>query len=438
MIERKLNIFLRLLSRFFCVSSSRRRGSRNINRELDSRLRGNDTRVIVTIIFFLFFFVTSCSSTTSTTNEAGTSIGNPVEPTPTPTASKLTFTTSSSSSSSNDASLNFAITASEDYCRESGFTNFTGAQSQHCTGTPVGYNMGILGIYLVECHDKEGNPVLCDSSDLYSVHKRIKVYDGDQVNLEIGEDDEEFSGDLEDISDDMTITGIQFVLAHFGQKTNSEDVSETEAAKVAEHMQGITYRICTSPHEEIDDEDLMEERCGNKNAELGHNLVDMDGDGDFGFFDLSSMTASSVSEASSEPTSGYDVFTDASISNQVIMFVEPDDDSGLDQSVSWTDGEFYDVEGYFAPIFSLAEITEVEEDKYYEIAVSINIDDTFEWVDGADGSSPTAATCVQAVTDVECSPDTDPGSVGVYNPYYDSLFLPASPETSVTVTEIEE
>ena len=64
--------------------------------------------------------------------------------------------------------------------------------------------------------------------------------------------------------------------------------------------------------------------------------------------------------------------------------------------------------------------------------LTLNVLAVFQFPDGPAGDAP---ACVAAVTDVPCVPDTDPDTVGIYHPFYDSA--DAAPFSNVTVSASE-
>lgn len=162
---------------------------------------------------------------------------------------------------------------------------------------------------------------------------------------------------------------------------------------------------------------------------MGDYLVDMDDDGTFGFMVVANDgTTTTITEGTTRP-SGYD-YNDPVFAAQQVSF--------LQNGEEYTSADFYDVAGYFAPIFSFSSTQSMDSDNDYQIDVSFTITDSFEWHDGADSGVPDSSICVDAISDQTCSPDKDPSTVGVYDPFYDDAFLPNVPDVTVSLGELHE
>lgn len=333
------------------------------------------------------------------------------------------FTTGSGSTSN----LSAAVTVSDDYCVEASENEPTGSETQSCTATPENYNLGILAIYLVDCVDADGVSVACSSDDFASVGSRTAIYNGDQVDTVISAEGDDFDGEFTDIEGTVNVGGVQVVTAYVEQNFPA---SGDEADKVMEDLQGKAYRICLTD-ENLVDEDTMETRCGLSDARKGDYLVDLDGDGVFGYID--NVTADSLEEVSTRPAD-YNNFNDDHFASNQVCFR----DEGGDCSDEYTSETFYGVANYFAPIMSLSEVATLDQDALTAVTVTLDITDTFLWTDGADSELADADTCVGEISD-ECVQgsfdDSDSGSVGVYNIFYDTAFLPQVPTITVEVDD---
>lgn len=340
----------------------------------------------------------------------------------------LNFSTSGGSSSSVSA----LVTITEDYCEEATENEPTGSETQYCTGTPDNYNMGILAIYLLDCKNADSESIVCGSSSVSSI-TRTTLYDGTQVDMTISNSGGSFTGTIEEITEDVSVGGIQVVTSYIEQVFPTEG---DEANKVMASLRGTTYRICQTPD---DDSDNMETRCGHADAQRGDYLVDLDDDGTFGF--ITNVTETEFEESDTRPDS-YDNFNDENFTRQDVCFnsfIEDDDFDCSNEYTTGTDG-FYSIAGFFAPILPTSSVQSLSVNGSYAISIEFDITDTFAWTDGADGPVADGDTCVGAISS-ECEEDSeddsDSGSPGVYNTFYDTAFLPLVPSVEVTIAESE-
>lgn len=356
----------------------------------------------------LFLISASCgsSSSTSTSNMS------------------LSFAESTSNSAFLTRALNkayAAVTASDSHCEDFGSSK----ETQQCSATPNGYNLGVLAIYATNC-TVDGTSDTCDATGAI-VNERFELYNGTQIDVDTGDD---FSGDMNELTDGYELSGIQVVTAYIEQTLPNSSL-------VQEDLRGVTYRICITDQDEIDSDVSMETRCGHEDAQIGDYLIDLDGDGVFGFID--NVDEDSLEESDTRPTS-YSDYNDSNFTNGGVCFGGVGgvaEGEGCDEE--YTDGvDIYDTAGYFAPLMSLSSVQTVDSSATYDVTVTFNIADTFEWTDGSDGTIPSDDVCVGAISDqcVEGSEDdTDPDTVGTFNIFYDSAFLPAAPTASVSITE---
>lgn len=364
----------------------------------------------------------------SAATEVGTSMGNPSLP-----KTSVTFVASTSGESSTRA-----LSASADYC-----TPYTegGAQSQKCLVTPQHYGLGILAMFLVECVDADGIVVLCSSSDVTGVSQRRTLYDGDQVDLDLTTEAAAFSGTLNDVEAAIDVGGLQIVTAYVEAEFPDAANSPSEATKLAETVQGVAARICTTPHDGVSAEQMVG-RCGNAEARTGDFLVDQDGSGTLGFIDF--WTQSPVDTATRPEL--YETFIGDNVFNTgTARYLN----AVLDPNPELTSSDYYAVAGYFAPILPLTSLISYEDSGEYALHVAFDISDTLAFIDGNASLIFDNPVCVASLEGSVCvadgsepaefgvydpaDGDSDPASVGVFNPYYDGGFLPLLPSTTITV-----
>lgn len=325
------------------------------------------------------------------------------------------------------------VTPSESYCVESGENAGSGSLTQTCTATPDDYNLGILAIYLVDCQDASSTSVTCDaSSGFTTVNARVEIYKGSQVDMSVTNTASTFSGSLTSLSSSATVGGIQIVTAYYIEQKFPAD-GTTEGDKIMSALRGESYRICTTP----DGDANMATRCGQSDAEMGDYLIDLDDDATFNY--MSAPDAATVSEVTTgRPASYDDEFNDSHFSDHQVCF------AGSACEYEYTETSWYDVAGHFALLIPVgASVATLDASKSYTLSGSINIANTFQWTDGADAELADASTCVEALIPPDtCASlgktDKDSGSVGVYNPFYDTAFLPQGAGGTVTISESAE
>jgi hypothetical protein len=362
------------------------------------------------------------------TTEIGTSMGNPVLP-----KTSVTFVASTGGEASTRA-----LSASADNC-----TPYTedGAQSQKCLVTPQRYGLGILAMSLVECVDADGIAVLCSSSDVTGISRRRTLYDGEQIDLDLTTEASAFSGTLNDVEAGIEVGGLQIVTAYIEMGFPDAEASPSEAAKLAESVQGVDARICTTPHDGVSTE-TMAGRCGSSEARMGDFLVDQDGSGTLGFIDFWSHSAV---DTATRPEL-YETFIGDNVFNTgTARFLN----AVLDPNPEITSSDFYAVAGYFAPILPLTTLVSYENSGEYALHVTFDISDTSAFIDGNASLIFGDPVCVAALEGSACvadgsepaefgvydpaDGDSDPSSVGVFNPYYDGGFLPLLPSATISV-----
>lgn len=321
------------------------------------------------------------------------------------------------------------VTASSSDCTPIAFdTDQHVAVSQECSVTPADYELGILAVYLISCADGAGDASVCQPKDISGITARATLYDGEQVDVAVTADGVGFPEELAVLSDGTTMTagGLQVVTAYVGQKFPDAATDPGEAAKVAPYLQGKVFRICTTP--EAVGEEVMLARCGNAKAKLGDLLVDLDGDGAFGFVNLDTL-AEGFAEETSTPPEDYTGFVDWFLTNveggAVSLYTSTDD---------------YATEGYFAQMWPFESLVNADDATSNVFDVTVGIADTVSFTDGRAGRSGSGGdTCVSALFEAGCRMgDDDPASVGVYDPYYDSGLTVQAPLPSVTVEQSAE
>lgn len=368
------------------------------------------------------------------TTEVGTTMGNPILP---KTALSFLATTGDTT-----ATASRALTASQSYCTP---YEEDGAQSQECLLTPHGYNMGILAVYLIECTDASGTILPCDATAVTTISQRRTLYDGDQLDLSIGEDSSEFGATLSDVEAGITVGGIQVVTAYVEQSFPTTDSNATEAAKLDTTVQGITAKICMTSEDAVDATTMLA-RCGNAEARRGDFLLDQDDNGTSGFVDYLSQSAE-VHDSETRPEN-YEDFVGSNL-----FYSGEARYTTIEPNPEFTTTDFYAVAGYFAPILPLSETVAYENGGDYAFRIAFDISNTISFIDGRGSSTFDNPICVAALADTACvadgvgqsgddrgaigvydpaDGDSDPASVGVFNPYYDSGFKPLLPDVSVT------
>lgn len=370
-----------------------------------------------TLVIAVLFLALSCG-------RAGTKVSNPAPETPknTITFATVTSDTSSEASTSPAPSIKTAITSvaaatrkvvtpSESYCSAS-----PTAETQICSITSGTFHAGILAIDFNECVDSDGAITTCRPGFInFENTQRLSLYNAAQVDMTFDTAGVEFGGDLAEITGDISMGGVQIVLAYFGETFPSNGA---EAEKIIESLRGKTYRVCTTPDDQVDDATMLT-RCGNAEAQEGDfMLVNSDGT-TTAFFDETAVTAASIGTTTTRPAD-YSRFN-LEFYSQITL----SDDQ-------YTTTAFYGVAGYFAPLFPTTDLISLSTGLFYDVALTLNVFAGFQFTDGAAGDNP---PCVSAVSDVPCVPDTDPDTAGVYHPFYDSA--DAAPFSAVTVSVTE-
>jgi hypothetical protein len=369
---------------------------------------------INTVYLFVFviavIFMTSCFKSDSLINdgsseinesvyEIGTITGNPKPP-----ANKkfLTF----SAAINDDEVLSF-----ENACMPFYQNDVILIQSQVCSATPNGVTLGIQSIKVLSCDNGK-----CDKNT-----QAVTKYDwydaGDEIlRVSISESVTNFTGALNEITD-VNIGAIQPVFVYYESQFYTENESPTEAEKITPLLHGVSYRICMLNHKEVT-QDMMKIACDNYDAEYGDYLLDVDGDGVFGYLVPGKDELREVSERPKNYTNLKYKLGFMNL-NRILS------DEFYHQDL--TDEE----EAMFAPILPV-------EAQSFDIASSIHmsfdITNTFRFIDGLNKKSVAdGEVCLGSLYKDECGDiNSDPFTSNVYHPMFDEA-LPLIPEASVVV-----
>lgn len=367
---------------------------------------GNGTSTIKTL---LTFKTTSSSSASTTASETSASLAEDETLTAAETAIETNSVSDSASeevAETNSVTEESTVTANEEdsawpyeRCYAKNTDGSPGAETQRCLVTPEHYDMGVRKISLMKCFS--GTEVVPCVFGEYDASETYVLYDGEQVNVNVDDGGSEFGETLGEITADFTAGGIIIETAYVQQMFPVTGNAESE--RVAEHLKGKNYRLCT---------DAENGDCGNDQAQSGDLLVDGDGDGTLGFLDLLHTTADSLGEGVKRSASygAPDYAAQYMVSSNKLSEIVVAFDSVVT----------------FAPGFS------------YDIAVSFDISDTMIFTDG-NAAARDHDVCAQGIAAYLCvNGDDDPYSIAVYNPYYDAGLVPVPPHPSATATPVEE
>lgn len=345
--------------------------------------------------------------------ELGTIVGSPTGT----KNSMLTIKTLSATDATSEDS-------SDEKCRSDSGEN-ANPNTQKCVGTPQEYLANISAIYLVSCLDGAGLSVACNSPAVAAIGERVPVHTKDLTELKADDAGATIEISLVGLDTERGFGGLQFVTQFIEQKFPSD--SDPDADRITAHLRGKAYRMCTTPHDVVSQED-MAALCGQAEARRGDLLFDIDGDGAYGFADVDMLAADAVTETVTRPDR-YEIFVALDLVSGTRAY------SGHPE-FEYSDGaSFGGVAGYFAPIFSFASVTSISPDASYDVTASLDFRNTFEFKDGA-VSHGDADICVEALADEACpNGDDDPASVGQYNPFYDGLLVFKTPTIDVTFAE---
>lgn len=378
------------------------------------------------LIALVFCFAINACATSSSLDiptedekvpEVGTSSGNPSLP-------KTTITMKSFGPETNSGPAFLVGNSSHPYCSPFIGNEQWGHETQLCHVRPQKYQMGILAIDLIEC-TKDGAVSTCQGAD--TISKRVRIYSGSQVNQLIDNAGVSFDGTLTEPAEDLQVGGIQVVVAHIMQYFPEETGNKVEAAKLHPSVQGMHSLLCTTPENEVTDE-VMQERCLNVQAQRGDILIDQNHDGTSGFFFVGDVGLDINYEIPLRPKRyedivGHNGFMDGNINSTTI---EP--------TPEFTDGSFYDIPGYYAPVLSLKTVVNHKADTGLNYLVAFKLDETIGFLDGFGSMHrQKKPVCVAAIADSGCPHgDDDPKSVGIYDPRADGVYQIRTPQVEIT------
>lgn len=363
---------------------------------------------------------------------AGTNVGNPTPPRNLTVTIKTTERILSDLASS-EASAQMTSTLSGDSshdqvssCRilESNVLptvpfQVTPPRSQICRVTPQGFKLRVLAMWLNECADANGTPAICKLPLTGTrVEKRTEIFRSSGVDVEVTADGVVFPAELVSPLAPTEIGGFQMALAYVENRFPDEASDPEEASLVMPFLRGKAFRICTLPEDHTTAAYRLE-NCGNAEVHFGDLLVDADDDGTFGFIDITALQPDVVVETTVRPEK-YLSFQDGGIQKHLQSFIN----IGMQGK---TDASYFSVDGVYAPTFPAESITHYLPETGKGVTVNFNIR-SVQFVDGARYEMKLRnGLCVSALSSEPCDPDDDPASVGIYNPYYDGMFVPRPP-----------
>ena len=214
-----------------------------------------------------------------------------------------------------------------------------------------------------------------------------------------------------DIEEEIQVGGIQIVTAYLKQDFPGEE-DLINSSYVTEKLQSSSYMICASP---------VEGDCGVENAVNSDFLIDINGDGEFGYIDTGTLSESVIEETEIRPVDyvfNYKINEGSSLSD-------------YQYGMEFTTEDSYGVAGYYAPILPLTEVQTLNANSGYSIEVTLFTDKTFKFIDGSQDEN-IEGVCVQKLSKKHaCEVDADEGSPGVFHPYFDRFFYIAKPSTEV-------
>lgn len=357
------------------------------------------------------------------TEVVGTNVGNPT----TPTKNSVMFITSTDVQGIDDVVIDVAAneaadpTQSEIPASNEAFPVASegcmpiiqpekGLVSQQCHVTPE-LRMGVAALWLVDCADADGVPIFCHHKLATSVTQRVELYNGEPVDMAISSTGTELA--VNDIAETITARGLQMVTTYLEVKLPDTD-------KMISYLRGKSFHICTSS--DLLDAATREAYCdGTSGIQFGQVTFDIDGDGIFGFIDLTTLT-SDFAEETLEPPSDpkYDEFANSFLRVLKLEATSLDIAPGY---YPFTDTSFYDVAGFYAPLIPTFSSQEISPDATHKFTVSFDVTDVLKYVDGMMGHILGLPVCVEGVIPdkTTCNGTTsDEGSFGTYNPYYDA------------------
>lgn len=349
--------------------------------------------------------------------EVGTNVGNPT----TPTKNSVVFITSTEVQDIDEVIVDSGIPVSSEAPPVANegcmpiIQSDNGLVSQQCYVTPDELHMGVAALWLVDCADANGAAVFCHNKLATSVIQRVELYNSEPVDVVISSTGMELSS-VNDISETITARGVQMVTTYIGIKL-------PDSEKIISYLRGKSLRICTTP-DELDDE-MREAYCGTPGVQFGQVTFDINGDGIFGYIDMTTLTPDFAEETSASPSDGeYDEFVDSFL-NTLKKNVTP---MGY---YPFTDISFDGGAGFYAPLIPTFSPQEISTDTVHKFTVSFDITNVIKYVDGMMAKFLGQATCVEGVVPdkTTCNGTTsDEGSFGTYNPFYDAGLYSDSPK----------
>lgn len=296
------------------------------------------------------------------------------------------------------------------------------AATQHCSAAAYTYNLGVIQIDAMQCTDEEHPDRIC-AAQLSDGVVIEPIFAGDLVNVKITAEKTIFPAELIPLTRDMSLGAVRITMAYFELVIPTPEEDAQQAALYAPALHGAHLRYCTTPDESVDS-DVMLKNCGNAEARKGDMLVDLNGDGLYGFIDLTTLTPDFIGESPRRPK----FWKDSGFHQDDFI----DEEAGI-ISLSYTMGKNRLAIGYLAAMHFPAEIISLSATSGYALEITFDIRRTLAFIDGARGKRP---ICVEAVLGETCpGGDDDPGSPGQYNPFYDGRIVPRVPLTVVETAE---
>lgn len=383
----------------------------------------------ILVVFFLLCFMTACQSgsgqaTEESTSELSTEVGSIVSLPATPTKNSVIFTlTEEDSEQSQTPDAEAAFNCVPATTTGDAFGNIFIPETQMCPINKADFTLGVLALYFTSCADASGVESHCDPLSIHSVAERATLYDGTQVSvtqidLRVSELQNLFPADVTAFGDfsGFRAGGLQVVTAYIGHIFPDATSHPDEAKAVASYLQGKAYRVCTTPSESVDS-DTMLTRCGQAEAEEWDLLVDLDGDGHFGFLDVTLLSQGYGVESDTRPEN-YSQYR-----NHFLHQIFPTDDVAKLLSTNET---FYGTTGYVAPIFPFEDIAAIEENDDRNLLVQIHQEGSLRFMDGGRAAWEKGSVAI---------PDDDAETPGLYDPYFDLFPFIKLPNASVIFVE---
>lgn len=363
--------------------------------------------------------------------EVGTNVGNPT----TPTKNSVTFITSTevqdiedfvadvpvdeTEASNGGPPINEIFPMTSSNCKpiiepDKGFV------SQQCNVTPDEVHLGMAALWLTDCSND--GPTFCHNKLATSVTQRVELYNGPPIDMLISSAGMEFSG-INNIDEKILARGAQAVTTYIGLKLPDSD-------EIISYLRGKSVRICTSPDEYLDDE-TMEAYCGTPGIKFGQMTFDIDGDGFYGYINMDTLTPDFAEETETPlPDDKY-----AQFSTSFLRVIK--NDTASVGYYPFTDTSFYDVAGFYAPLIPTFSPQEISSDTSHKFTLSFDITGVTKFMDGMMSHVLGQNTCVEGVVPGKtlCNgvTNSDEGSFGWYNPFYDAGLYNESPKVEFLI-----